>query len=257
MMVEQTKYGFLIPVYNHGKELYEVLKNLEVFSLPFIIIDDGSDQETKNHLQKICEIYPRVNLVELPQNIGKGGAVSAGIHYAFHQGYSHVFQIDADGQHDTSCCTTFLEHSYRFPQALICGEPVYDDTVPKSRLNGRKIGNTWVKIITWSQDIRDAMCGFRIYPVNPCEQVISRTSLIDKRMGFDLEILIRLKWKNLALIYLPVKVTYPENGISHYHLVRDNVRLSIMFTRTFFGMLLRIPIIIARKIMKRKRSNER
>ena len=247
-MEEQNKYGFLIPVYNHGKELRGVLKNLEAFSLPFLIVDDGSDQETKEHLVQICREYPSVELVELPRNTGKGGAVSAGIHHAFQHGFTHVFQVDADGQHDTSCCESFLEESRNFPQALICGEPVYDHTVPRCRQNGRKIGNMWVKIISWSRDIRDAMCGFRIYPVKTCHKLISRALFMDKRMGFDLEVLIRLKWKDTALIYLPVNVTYPENGVSHYHLVKDNIRISIMFTRTFVGMIFRIPVLAFRKI---------
>ena len=59
---------------------------------------------------------------------------------------------------------------------------------------------------------------------------------------------VRLKWKDTALIYLPVNVTYPENGVSHYHLVKDNIRISIMFTRTFVGMIFRIPVLAFRKI---------
>lgn len=247
-MEGREKYGFLIPVYNHGKEVRGVLENLAAHSLPLIVVDDGSDQETKRHLQEARQSYRNMELVELPRNTGKGGAVSAGIRHACRQGYSHVFQVDADGQHDTSCCAAFLEKSRQFPEAVICGEPVYDGTVPASRQKGRKIGNLWARIVTCSPDIRDAMCGFRIYPVAAACKAISGALLLDRRMGFDLEILVRLKWGNTALMYLPVNVTYPKDGLSHFHVVRDNVRIGGMFARAFFGMVPRSPLLLARKI---------
>ena len=247
-MASNEKYGFLIPIYNHGKELRGVINNLQSFSLPFILVDDGSDQETKAHLQQICREHPSVDLVELPRNTGKGGAVMAGIKHAHQQNYTHVFQIDADGQHDTGCCEEFLAQSRQHPAAMICGEPVYDESVPRIRKDGRKIGNFWVQLIAMSTQIRDALCGFRIYPVAPTYAVVSKVPLIDRRMGFDPEILIRLKWKNLPFIYLPVKIHYPENGLSHYHVVRDNARLTAMFVRTFMGMMLRSPVLLGRKL---------
>lgn len=252
-MTLTEKYAFLIPVYNHGKEIIDVLKQLHNYNLSYIIVDDGSNQSTKEQLHKLCQNYHGIELITLPHNQGKGGAIIAGINYAFMQGYSHVFQVDADGQHDTSICEKFISTSQQFPHAVICGEPVYDETVPTSRLKGRKFGNTWAKIVTWSSDIHDAMCGFRIYPVDFTHKIISHAKLLDKRMGFDLEILIRLKWENINLIYLPVGITYPQNGISHFHVVKDNFRISIMFTRAFLCMLVKIPVFLAKKITKQKR----
>lgn len=249
-MSNQDKYGFLIPVYNHGRELQDVLKNLLPFSLPFILVDDGSNEETKGCLQRYCQEYPSIALITLPRNTGKGGAVIAGIKYAYQHNFSHVFQIDADGQHDTSCCGDFLRESKENPGAMICGQPVYDETVPRIRQKGRKFGNLWGQIVAVSSDIQDSMCGFRVYPVAPAYQIVSTVPLIDRRMGFDPEILIRLKWKNTPFIFLPVLIRYPENGISHYHVVRDNVRMTAMFTRTFTGMILRFPLLLARKISR-------
>ena len=251
-MNSQEKYGFLIPVYNHGEELQGVLENLLPFSLPFILVDDGSNEGTKNCLQKYCQEYPSINLITLPRNTGKGGAVIAGIKYAYQHNFSHVFQIDADGQHDTGCCEDFIRESKLNPRAMICGQPVYDESVPKIRQKGRKFGNLWGQIVSVSSDIQDSMCGFRIYPVAPAYQIVSTAPLIDKRMGFDPEILIRLKWKNTPFIFLPVLIRYPENGVSHYHVVRDNVRMTTMFTRTFIGMILRLPLLLARKISGRR-----
>jgi glycosyltransferase involved in cell wall biosynthesis len=214
------------------------------------MVDDGSDGETKAHLAQIVETYPLTMLITLPENRGKGGAVLAGIEKAHELGLSHVLQIDADGQHDVERVAFFLEESAACPEAVICGCPEYDDSVPPSRKNGRKIANTWAKIVTLSNVITDVLCGFRVYPVEPVWR-ISRRGYIDPRMGFDVEILIRLYWKGLPMIFHPVRVIYPEGGISHFHLVRDNIRITWVFIRLFFGMLLRLPLLISRKFRSR------
>ena len=47
--------------------------------------------------------------------------------------------------------------------------------------------------------------------------------------------------------WLPTKVHYPTDGLSHFRLFHDNVRISAMHTRLFFGMLVRAPMILWRR----------
>jgi hypothetical protein len=63
-------------------------------------------------------------------------------------------------------------------------------------------------------------------------------------MGFDPEILIRLYWKKVFPVFHPIKVDYPKDGISNFRVIQDNLRISLMFSRLFFGMLIRIPLLI-------------
>ena len=63
--------------------------------------------------------------------------------------------------------------------------------------------------------------------------------------------LVRLHWAGVPFAHLPTRVTYPPGGISHFRLWRDNVLISAMHTALFFGMLPRIPLLLARK-WKRK-----
>jgi hypothetical protein len=128
---------------------------------------------------------------------------------------------------------------------VICSRPEYDASVPASRLHGRKIANTCAKIVTLSPDLSEAMLGFRVYPV---ERVLAlyRRSRVDSRMGFDIDILVRLHWLGVPLIFHPVRVTYPADGISHFRVVRDNIRISWVFTRLCFGMILRLPLLLRR-----------
>ncbi|MDR0452281.1 MAG: AMP-binding protein [Treponema sp.] len=241
-----VRQGFLIPVYNHGKTAVSVVQGLAHYGLPIILVDDGSDAETKGCLAKIAADTPGAILVTREKNGGKGAAVIAGMDRARSEGLTHVMQIDADGQHDAGRAGFFLEQSAAHPEALICGWPEFDGSVPPSRKNGRKIANAWAKIVTLSSDIRDILCGFRVYPVEPAWQVC-RHPFIDKRMGFDTEIIVRLHWKHVPLLFYPVRVSYPPDGVSHFRPVRDNIRISLGFTRLCAGMLVRLPLLLAAK----------
>ncbi len=57
------------------------------------------------------------------------------------------------------------------PAALISGQPIYDDSIPRSRLYGRWVTHVWVSIETLSLQLKDSMCGFRVYPVAPTLQL--------------------------------------------------------------------------------------
>ena len=244
------KQGIIIPLYNHGKALGAVAANLAPLGLPIIVVDDGSDSETKAALEKIHAAFPQTVPVRLEKNSGKGQAFFAGIIKARELGLTHVLQIDADGQHDVGRAAFFLQEAAARPGALICSYPEYDESVPPSRLHGRKIANTWAKIVTLSADIRESLLGFRVYPVEPVFRLY-RQARIDSRMGFDIDILVRLYWKNIPVVFYPVRVTYPADGVSHFRIVRDNIRISWVYTRLCCGMLIRLPLLLYRCFKRR------
>ena len=244
---------FLIPCYNHGSTVSSVLESLGGFNLPVVLVDDGSDIHTKNILQEASR-PAHISLVTLNENQGKGGAVKAGIKKAHELGFTHAIQIDADGQHDLDALPKLLQSSQARPEHLISGKPIYDDTVPKARLYGRYMTHIWVWIETLSLSIKDSMCGFRAYPIEKTQHVLSKYD-IGSRMDFDIEILVRLYWEDCEIDFIDTKVIYPEGGVSHFDALWDNVKISWMHTRLFFGMLPRAPKLIARHFKKPSTSS--
>ncbi|WP_318432989.1 glycosyltransferase family 2 protein [Photobacterium leiognathi] len=236
---------FLIPCYNHGATVPAVIDALTSYGFPIIIVDDGSELATRKILSEQAK-RPNITIVTLPKNQGKGGAVIAGIKQADRLGFSHALQIDADGQHDLAALPKLLEASQAHPEALISGQPIYDDSVPKSRLYGRYATHIWVWIETLSFNIKDSMCGFRSYPIRSIINVINHNKL-GLRMDFDTEVMVRFYWDNGDIRFIDTKVIYPEDGISHFDALWDNVKISWMHTKLFFGMLPRIPKLIKRK----------
>ncbi|HBZ6044182.1 TPA: glycosyltransferase family 2 protein, partial [Escherichia coli] len=125
-------------------------------------------------------------------------------------------------------------------------QPIYDDSIPRSRLYGRWVTHVWVWIETLSLQLKDSMCGFRVYPVAPTLQ-LAKYATIGKRMDFDTEVMVRLYWQGNTSYFVPTRVTYPQDGLSHFDALKDNVRISLMHTRLFFGMLPRIPSLLMRR----------
>lgn len=236
----------LIPCYNHGAMMAKVLSRLAPFGLPCLVVDDGSDEQTRRILERLAAGQPQVTLVRLAQNAGKGAAVIKGLEESARAGYTHAVQVDADGQHAIEDIPKMLALAERHPEALISGQPIYDDSIPRSRLYGRWITHVWVWIETLSLQLKDSMCGFRVYPVSPTLQLAARVSL-GKRMDFDTEVMVRLYWQGNTSYFLPTRVTYPPDGLSHFDALKDNVRISLMHTRLFFGMLPRIPALLLRR----------
>jgi len=246
------KQGFIIPVYRHCSTVGQIVKKLAGFNLPLIIIDDGNNPKDKTFLEDLATENPQIVLISLKKNIGKGGALAQGFEKAAELGLTHVFQIDADGQHDLEAAAFFLEESARHPEKIICGCPVFDESAPASRVKGRRISNCWGAVVTLSCELKDVLCGFRVYPVQESLR-ITRNPFMDKRMGFDTDILVRLYWHGVFPVFHNVKIKYPENGFSNFRMIRDNLHISWTFSRLFIGMLIRLPILFVLRFKRRKK----
>jgi glycosyltransferase involved in cell wall biosynthesis len=241
----------IVPIYNHGRTIAATANALAAHGLPVIIVDDGSGAETAAILDALVQGRDDLQLIRLPRNGGKGVALTAGLLAAHQAGYTHALQIDADGQHDTADVPRFLEASRRHPGAMICGRPIYDDSVPRARLYGRYLTHVCVWAETLSFDIHDSMCGYRLYPLAATQAEIARKPL-PARMDVDTEVAVRLYWRGVPVHNLPTRVIYPEDGLSHFRMWRDNARITAMHTRLLLGMLPRAPRLLARRLRRQR-----
>lgn len=223
----------IVPVYRHAAQFSDFAPKLSEYQL--IIVDDGNDDEQKALLAAVVEKYG-ARLISLPRNQGKSAAMLAGFNYAMEAGFSHALQIDADGQHDADDIAKFMAQGRENPLCIINGNPVYDRRAPALRRNGRKITNFWVCLETLSHDISDAMCGFRLYPLKQISPLLKK-GLVFKRMAGDIELIVKAHWLNIKIINMNTNVIYPENGMSNFQIVKDNVKISVLHTILICGML--------------------
>lgn len=190
------------------------------------VVDDGSGPEGR----AACRALADEGLVRLhvrPKNGGKGAAVKDGLAMAHLLGFSHALQMDADLQHEPDDVPRFLAAGRAAPEALVLGQPVFDDSAPWIRLAGRQLTIRLVHLETLSRAIADPMCGFRLYPLAACH----RLRVVGDAMDFDPEVAVRLYWRGASIVNLPTRVRYPEGGVSSFRQVRDNALLTWMHIR--------------------------
>lgn len=237
----------VIPYYNHPRTLPGTVAELGEHGLHCWIVDDGSDPASRAAAEGVrAQRGDGVTLLTHAVNRGKGAAVLSGCRAAAEAGYTHALQIDADGQHDPADVPAFLAAAAARPEALVLGNARFDASVPRARLYGRYLTRLWVWINTLSLEVRDSMCGFRVYPLAPLLQ-LAREERLGEGMEFDTEVVVRLHWRGTPIVGLPTRVTYPALGISHFDVWRDNVLISRMHARLFAGMLWRLPRLIGRR----------
>lgn len=234
----------IIPVYNHQQKIAQVLLRLHEFSLPCILIDDGSNTECAQVLDQLTQSYPWINLIRLEKNSGKGAAVCTGLEFAYSRNYTHALQVDADAQHDLDDVPRFLAYGQQYPEAVISGWRSYQE-MPLGRRSGRKLTDFLVCVNTLSCAIKDSMCGYRLYPLAATKLLLSRSN-IGRHMDFDTDIIVRLYWQGLSVKNILTRVLYHDDVPSHFHMIMDNIRITWMHTRLLFGMLLRAPHLLRR-----------
>lgn len=240
--MENNKLCFLIPYYNHPENINILLNILIQYNITIILVDDGSNPP----LKEVVTVHnPLINIINHSVNQGKGSAVITGMKKVAELGFSSCFQIDADAQHDLNKISEFIELNKKFPNDLICARPVYSEDIPKSRLYGRKITFFWVYINTLGAIKEDSMIGMRIYPLYNIEKILK--SVKSKRMDFDTDILLCFYRYNVNIKWIDVNITYSNNNVSHFRMVKDNILISFMHARHFIY----IPILLIKKLSGR------
>jgi len=250
--VSAPRCAIIIPSYNTGSILRETIESVLACArdVPVLVVIDGSTDGSAESLRPLQEKAgaERLEILELPENRGKGAAVLEGLRRALRDGFTHVLTMDADGQHPPDWISRFVEISADFPEAAVFGCPIFDESAPAARVNGRKISNFWANLETLHWGIGDSLFGMRLYPGDALLKAFESTRFA-RRFDFDPEVAVRLAWLGIPIIRIPTPVRYltPEDGgVSHFHYLRDNTLLTWMHARLVVGFLLRLPRLALR-----------
>lgn len=247
----------VVPVFDHERALPALVDALRPVGLTCFLVDDGSGPACEQAIADLAAAHPGlVRRLRLDTNQGKGAAVVAGLRAALEAGFTHAIQIDADLQHRPSDIPRFVEASRRMPDAVVCGRAVFDASIPPVRYWGRWLTHVLVWVETLSIDIRDSMCGFRLYPLAAAVALDAREPF-GRRMQFDTDAVVRLHWAGVPVLNLPTPVTYPADGVSHFGMVADNLRMIALHVRLLGGMLVRAPGLLARRASRGTRVARR
>jgi len=230
----------LIPSYNSGPLLLETVREALARWRPVWVVVDASTDGSEEPVVDLATREPGLRVIRRPRNGGKGAAVLTGAQAALAEGYTHALVMDADGQHPADRIQDFMAASEAAPRALVLGRPVFGPEAPLVRLKGRQLSVGLVRLEILGAGIDDPLFGFRVYPLMPLVHAMLRTSGA-RRYDFDPEMAVRLVWDGLPTINLPAACRYrakAEGGISHFHYVRDNLRMVWLHARLLTQLLL-------------------
>jgi glycosyltransferase involved in cell wall biosynthesis len=230
----------LIPSYNAGPKLAETVQSALARWRPVWVVVDGSTDGSAAAVQQLAAHDPDVRVIVRPTNGGKGAAVATGVAAALEAGFTHVLTMDSDGQHPADHIPEFMAASQAHPVALVLGRPVFGPEAPMARLQGRKLSVGLARIEILGAGIDDPLFGFRVYPAAALHCAFASTRRA-RGFDFDPEMAVRLVWAGVPTLNLPAPCRYlakDAGGVSHFHYVRDNLKLIWLHTRLLTQLLL-------------------
>ncbi len=209
----------VIPTYNNGGTVAEVVRRVLQQGLPVIVVDDGSTDGTQDALNGLD-----IKILRHSQNRGKGIALRTGLEEARRLGYRQALTIDADGQHDPSDIPALV--SAAAPRTLVVGSRnIAAEGMSSGSTFANRFSNFWFTLQT-AHKLPDTQTGFRIYPLEDLPSL----KLLTARYEAELTLLVFSAWKGLKLVPVPVKVYYPEDRVSHFRPFADFFRISVLNT---------------------------
>ena len=227
-----TKIAVVIPAYNEQGKIRQTIQ--EVKQLPFditiVVVNDGSTDHTKEEALK-----ENVCVLNLPFNLGIGGAVQAGIKYAFKHGFDIAIQVDGDGQHDVAFLKPLIEPILNDTHDMTIGSRFIPPFLGYQSSFVRRIGiNFFAHLISFltQYKVADPTSGFRAMNKKVI-QIFAQDYPIDFP---EPEAIVLAGRHKLRVCEVPVQMRKREAGHS-----------SIRYLKTLYYMIkVSIAVIVAR-----------
>lgn len=221
----------IIPAYNEEANIVKTVESIErdAVGFDYIVINDCSTDRTK----EICEEHG-FHYVDLPINLGIGGAVQTGYKYAWENGYDMAVQVDGDGQHDPEFLELMAEYLETHQVDMVIGSRFIEKQGFQSsgmRRVGIRFFSGLIRLMT-GKTITDPTSGLRMAGRNVIE-------LFSKDYPMDYpepESVVAILRKGLKVAEVPVIMREREGGVSSismkksvYYMVK--VTLAILIER--------------------------
>jgi len=237
----------VIPTYNNAGTLEKVIKGIGEFTNDIIVVNDGSTDTTGEILDRLDNNTP----LTIPTNTGKGHALQLGFKYAIEHGFRYAITLDSDGQHFPEEIPKFIEKIENEPDAIIIGaRNMEQEDIPGTSSFGHKFSIFWFRVETGLK-VPDVQSGYRLYPL---DRVKSIRHFYSRKYEFEVEILVRLAWRGVPVLSVPVNVWYAPKGerITHFRKGTDFARTSLANAIMVFAALLWVrPFHFAKGLRKK------
>lgn len=203
----KMKVSIIIPVYNEKKYVEEVVNevlDLKIKNKKIYIVDDGSDEETKEILKRLKGI----EIITHKKNMGYGAAITSGFKKSISENFDYIITIDADRQHIPQRIPEFLKY-IKYYDVVSGSRYMKGSKVLTSPPKDRKYVNFLIRRVIFyltGLKITDAFCGFKAYRKSFLENI----NFKEKGYAFPLEVWYYIYKKKARLKEIPCELFYPE-----------------------------------------------
>ena len=159
-LLDKSNTLVIVPAYNEQDSIVAVIDEIKATGFPFVVIDDGSTDETRNRA-----ISAGARTISLPFNAGVGGSLKCGFQHAVAHGYAAVIQCDADGQHPTKDFESLVNHANFHSSHLVIGSRFSGDEATMHVSRPRKLAMKMLSRVakrTSQVEVTDTTSGFRL-----------------------------------------------------------------------------------------------
>ncbi len=158
----EKKVCVIMPAYNEAASVGEVIQKIRRYAseADIVVVNDGSTDGTRR-----AALQAGAKALELPINLGIGGAVQTGLKYAYRRGCEIAVEVDADGQHDPRHIPQLVDKVVSRKADMAIGSRFYGNRAYHSswlRMLGIRIFSQLIRLVT-GRKIYDSTSGFRAY----------------------------------------------------------------------------------------------
>jgi len=223
----------LIPAYRPDDALLRLIRTLSEGPGPaIVVVDDGSGSEFATTFEQAGAL-PRVTVLHHAHNLGKGAGLKTGMKHVLSE-YSPTARVtgvvtaDADGQHDPADVLKLRDRLFQSPHALIMGVRGFEGKIPFRSRFGNQVTRKVMRIVL-GRDLSDTQSGLRAIPRALMEQLLRVPAC---GYEFELEMLVAAKHLGVRVVEHPIRTIYqPHNPSSHFHPLRDSMRIYFVLLR--------------------------
>lgn len=203
-MTDLERVYVVIPCFDEGEIIYEVIGSLRENGYSVVVVDDGS-----SHPVKLLQSDSRVHLLRHEINLGQGAALQTGMEYAIARNADYIVHFDADGQHDVTAISEFLYTLHSDRLDIILGSRFLKEESLSHIPMIKKLVLRTARLVNWvftGLYLTDAHNGFRVMT----KEAAMKIKLTENRMAHATEIINIISAKKLRWKEMPVTVRYTD-----------------------------------------------
>lgn len=222
--IDPKKVFIVVPAFNEGGIIREVVTGLSGLNYNVVLVDDGSDIPVISLLTGLPIHYLRH-----PVNLGQGAALQTGIEYALSKNAEYIVTFDADGQHQIADVSKLLEPLINNEADIVLGSRFAsgaNHNMPAGRKILLQIGRRINYLLTGLL-LTDAHNGLRAMN----RKAAALIKITENRMAHATELLTQIKKHKLRYKEIPVTIVYTEYSKNKGQTAWDSFRI-------FFDLLL-------------------